>query len=307
MTIAFDEPGSARAMPRYGRVAETRGWARNEVHVGAGCWMMPVQVWRSDVGFEADHRPEELTHNIVSLDVTGAELEGALPGDRWRRADAGDTVLMPSGGEVRSRASRGVRLAHLYFGDAEFGRLAAECLGDRGGDARLAAGRFAVCDPGLRTMARAYLARALDRDDPPGALEMDARATLIGLHLARRHSTRSDSAAAAPAGGLAPWQVARATEYLAANLGADVTLAAVSSVVRLSPEHFCRAFRVSTGRTPMQRLLELRMERAEALLAERDLPVIEVAAACGYEQPGKFARAFRRATGRTPTEWRRSG
>lgn len=306
MAIAFDESGAAEALPRYGRAAQERGWARNEAHLGHGRWLMPVQVWRSDVGFEADHRPEELTHNIVSLDVAGAELEGALPGDRWRRADAGDTVLMPSGGEVRSRARRGVRLAHLYFGDAEFTRLAVECLGDRGEDARLAAGRFAVGDPELRTMARAYLARALDREEPPAALEMDARATLIGLHLARRYSTRSHARPEAPAGGLAPWQVARATEYLAANLSQDVTLAAVSAVARLSPGHFCRAFRVSTGRTPMQRLQELRMSRAEALLADRDLPVIEVAAACGYEQPGKFARAFRRATGRTPTEWRRS-
>lgn len=306
MAIAFDERHGGE-LPRYGRLAQERGWARNEAHLGAGRWLMPVQVWRSDVGFEADHRPEELTHNVVSLEVAGSDLEGAVAGDRWRRTDAGDTVLMPSGADLRSRARRGVRLAHLYFGDAAFRRLAVECFGDRGGDARLAGRRFAVSDPGLRAMGRAYLARALDPDGPPGALEMDARATLIGLHLARRHSTRSDAAPAAPAGGLAPWQVARATEYLAANLGADVTLAAVSSVVRLSPGHFCRAFRVSTGRTPMQRLMELRMERAEALLAERDLPVIEVAAACGYEQPGKFARAFRRATGRTPTEWRRSG
>jgi AraC family transcriptional activator FtrA len=48
----------------------------------------------------------------------------------------------------------------------------------------------------------------------------------------------------------------------------------------------------------------LRISRAQMLLAESDLPVIEVAAEAGYGSLGHFNQRFRARTGRTPSAFR---
>ena len=78
------------------------------------------------------------------------------------------------------------------------------------------------------------------------------------------------------------------------------------------------ANRLSMGKRTLQRALrkegttfrdvKLRMieKRARALLAETDLPLSEIAASLGYEEPKSFQRAFQRQTGLTPHAYRAS-
>jgi AraC family transcriptional regulator, transcriptional activator of pobA len=56
----------------------------------------------------------------------------------------------------------------------------------------------------------------------------------------------------------------------------------------------------------MARLRELRLERAQALLADSDLPIAVVAAAVGFVDPDYFCRVFRRHCAMPPGAWRRS-
>jgi transcriptional regulator GlxA family with amidase domain len=117
------------------------------------------------------------------------------------------------------------------------------------------------------------------------------------------------AAAKAPRGGLAPWRLRRATEWLEAHMADDARLADLAAAVGLSERHLCTAFRVSTGRPPHRWLLERRVERAKALLAAATggaPSVTEVAMACGFSSSAHFATMFRRATGKTPTAWRGS-
>jgi AraC family transcriptional regulator len=142
-----------------------------------------------------------------------------------------------------------------------------------------------------------------EEGDGAGRLFADSAILAIAAQLARQAGR---SAQPEPTrGGLAPWQVRRVREYLAAHLADDVTLAELAALVHLSPAHFCRAHKQATGHSPLQSLTALRVERAKTLVADPHLPVIEVAAACGYKSPSAFAQVFRRETGMTPTEWRR--
>ena len=141
-------------------------------------------------------------------------------------------------------------------------------------------------------------------DDPLGALFMDQAVRTMVLALFRAGGERL-TATPPQKGGLAPWQARRVRDYLRAHLGANVSLDALAGLVGLSPAHFCRAFKQSTGLPPHRWLLARRVERARELLTATDLPVIEVAALVGYEDPNQLARVFRKHLRASPGRYRR--
>jgi AraC family transcriptional regulator len=130
-----------------------------------------------------------------------------------------------------------------------------------------------------------------------GGLMMLA-ATLVGL--------AQNSLAAVSRGGLAPWQIQRATEMMANSEESDISLVAMANAVGLSSYHFCRAFKQSTGMPPHRYQIMLRIERAKDMLANSSLSISDVAAAVGYHDQGQLARLFRRQVGVTPSQYRRA-
>jgi AraC family transcriptional regulator len=109
-------------------------------------------------------------------------------------------------------------------------------------------------------------------------------------------------------GGLEPQVLRRVRERMEADICEDLDTEALAAVAGLSPFHFVRAFRESTGLPPhayCQRQ-RLRMDRACQLLQATDLPVTEIAFRVGFGSSQAFARAFRAARGTAPGEWRRN-
>jgi DNA-binding response OmpR family regulator len=72
----------------------------------------------------------------------------------------------------------------------------------------------------------------------------------------------------------------------------------------LSRSVFNRRFRQIHGASPLEWLLEKRMQHAALQLQTSDDPIREVAAALGYASPAAFTTAFRRRFGTTPTAYR---
>lgn len=105
-------------------------------------------------------------------------------------------------------------------------------------------------------------------------------------------------------GGLAPWQLARVTEYLYAHLTEPVSLVDLASLVNLSVFHFARAFKASTGIAPHQFHVSMRMEQARLLLSRSDRPITDIALHLGYDSSQSFARAFRGANACSPSHYR---
>ena len=110
---------------------------------------------------------------------------------------------------------------------------------------------------------------------------------------------------AAHGSGLAPWQLRRATEMLRADLASKALRRRVAEACRLSVNHFSRAFKESTGNAPYQWLLSLRIETAQSLLENSQVPLFEVADMCGFADQSHFSRLFARALGKSPGRWRR--
>ncbi|HSK40308.1 MAG TPA: AraC family transcriptional regulator [Arenibaculum sp.] len=107
-------------------------------------------------------------------------------------------------------------------------------------------------------------------------------------------------------GGLAPWQLRRATEYIQAHLGERVELGDLSRTVGLSQSYFCRAFRAATGIAPHQWQIEARMRRAKQLLIENGSSIAEIALDTGFADQAHFTRTFTRKVGTSPGAWRRA-
>jgi len=129
---------------------------------------------------------------------------------------------------------------------------------------------------------------------------------LIVLQLIRRAWEHRQPEAKCGRASLAPWALKRAVDLVEARLGEDMSLAELAGAASLSTSHFARAFKATTGVAPYRYILSRRVQRAQALLADTDLPIIEVAARCGYSDPGHFATLFRRETGYSPRRYRRA-
>jgi AraC family transcriptional regulator len=107
-------------------------------------------------------------------------------------------------------------------------------------------------------------------------------------------------------GGLAAWQQRSVTAYIEEHLPEQIPLATLAQLARLSPYHFCRAFKQSFGLPPHRYHTKLRIERAKVLLENRPLSVTQIGMTLGFSETSSFTAAFRRATGLTPSAYHRS-
>jgi len=99
----------------------------------------------------------------------------------------------------------------------------------------------------------------------------------------------------------------RVTQYIQENLQQELRLAELSALVHMSPYHFARLFKRSTGVPPHRFLVRCRMDEARALLEARAVPIAEIARLVGFRTPSHFTTTFRRITGMTPSAYRSGG
>jgi AraC-like DNA-binding protein len=101
-------------------------------------------------------------------------------------------------------------------------------------------------------------------------------------------------------GGLPPVLTQRICEHIESHLDQKIALEALAAMAGLSTHHFARAFHQSVGMPPHSYLLSRRLDRAERMLRETQLPLSEIAAATGFSDQSHLARHFRRRTGMSP-------
>lgn len=141
------------------------------------------------------------------------------------------------------------------------------------------------------------------KGDALGGLFADSLIQSLTLHLLTNY-TYASKVPAVVSGGLSGYKLNRVVEFIDANLENDISLADLASVAELSAFHFSRAFRKSTGKTPQQYVMQQRLERAKVLLAQPDLPIVEVSLRSGFKNQSHFTSWFRKYTNFTPKLWR---
>jgi AraC family transcriptional regulator len=283
--------------------ASSRIWGMDPVHsLGAGPASISAAIWSGP--------PTEIWSELLDVTVLAVAL-GTYRADvfadgRFRGSPDfrhGDLQLMQRGVSPRAAMGEGWRLLHIYLPHSLLTRAVEEDQGIASATEFLdPIGRR---DPALSALGLA-LAREIESACPPSPLLVDGLGCAAAVHLVRRWSNTGSrlSAANAKCASLTHWQLRRSTDLLASAVGEGVRLDDLARQANLSPFHFARAFKASTGVPPHRYLVQLRIEKARELLEASDLLIGEIAARVGYDDPGYFARLFRREVGATPAQYR---
>ncbi|MDX3927401.1 MAG: AraC family transcriptional regulator [Shinella sp.] len=99
--------------------------------------------------------------------------------------------------------------------------------------------------------------------------------------------------------------IRRVDDFIESRLASGLRIADLAALVGCSEGHFHRAFRATTGSTPLQRINQARVSRARLLLSDRTASIVDIAAAVGFANPSHFARVFREFIGVNPDDYRR--
>jgi AraC family transcriptional regulator len=104
---------------------------------------------------------------------------------------------------------------------------------------------------------------------------------------------------------LASWQMRRVRDLIEANLAGNPTIAQLARTCDLSASYFAEAFKQTTGISPHQWLVKRRIERAKAMLCDKNLSLASIATDCGFFDQSHFSRVFARLENHSPSQWRR--
>ena len=93
-------------------------------------------------------------------------------------------------------------------------------------------------------------------------------------------------------------------KYISENFARAIMVSELAERFSYSPDYVIRVFKRAYQTTPHKYMTLCRIEYAKALLSTTDLPISEVAEACGYADFTTFFRAFRAHTSCSPSDWR---
>ena len=97
----------------------------------------------------------------------------------------------------------------------------------------------------------------------------------------------------------------RVKQYLDENYSRRVTLDELSEALRVGKTTLCNLAQTFFGMGTIEYLNHIRLQKAQSLLAETDIPVGRIAEMVGFAEQNYFSRLFRQGCGMTPTEFRR--
>jgi AraC family transcriptional regulator len=259
---------------------------------------MRVEVNAIESGTEA--RVSVLHQPALMMALRTGSIEVGLRRSEMMRSTfgAGEMCLVPRHVETWLRTADS---HYLYLSvDISDAALSAASGGTRGDVELRRVGR--LVDARVGALAAAVNAERV-AGFPNGRLFLDSVEQALAVALVKGYAVQRRSVQT-HRGGLGSARLRKIKEFVDARIEDELTLCEMAQAVELSPAHFSRMFRKSTGETPHQFFLRQRVERAKEMLRSADGRVLDVAVACGFKSQQHFAQAFRNVCGTSPTEYR---
>jgi AraC-like DNA-binding protein len=155
-----------------------------------------------------------------------------------------------------------------------------------------------------------HMRRALDAlldelaHPQPGTRALAASLMQQCLVLILRRQLMGRSAAPAWIAALAEPHLGAALDAMLDHPAAPHTVGSLADVAGMSRSAFAERFSDQFGRTPIELLREIRLERAATLLRGSRRPIKALASDVGYESRSQFTRAFKEQFGVSPASYR---
>jgi AraC family transcriptional regulator len=239
------------------------------------------------------HHWLSLSHSLASdflLQFAGQEQTEPLP--------PGAITLIPAGAASRWRWRGASESTHILVEPQLLVRVAAETL-DLNPD-RVALPPVADLSDAPIQAAMLALDTELRNGGAGGRLLAESLGNVLAVHLLRRFCA-SGTTSSQPGGRLSRHKLRVVIDYIYEHLDADLSLDQLAAVVRMSPYHFARLFKSSTGLPPHQYVIARRVERAKDLLRQAErFSLADIAAEVGFSNQSHFTHHFKRLVGVTP-------
>ncbi|WP_421900834.1 helix-turn-helix domain-containing protein [Maridesulfovibrio sp.] len=100
-------------------------------------------------------------------------------------------------------------------------------------------------------------------------------------------------------------RVAIVIDYLHAHIDQNLSLAKLADLAGCTEFHLIRIFRSHKGMTPHSFLIQLRLEKARALIAANS-SIADTAALCGFADQSHLTRLFKNRYGLTPRQYQKA-
>ena len=97
-----------------------------------------------------------------------------------------------------------------------------------------------------------------------------------------------------------------AIRYMKEHYMENVDISALAAELGFHSSYLTRLFGKHAGVTPLKYLTGIRIEEAQRLLLDTDLPISEVGERVGYPDQFHFSKTFRKATGMNPSAFRKN-
>jgi AraC family transcriptional regulator len=210
---------------------------------------------------------------------------------------AGDLFLSPAYSQEWLRRPQEADFLNLYLDPALLGQIAQTATSARSFEIR---GPEEVIEDQLILQIGLALRAEIDAASAQFSLVyVESLEHTLATHLLKRFSDRKPLDFAVP-GRLSTVCMRQVVEYIHAHLHQPLTLTELAGIAALSPHHFARVFKQTTGTSPHQYILQKRIEHVKTLLLKEDLPLATMASELGFVDQSHLTRVFKRVVGMTP-------
>lgn len=268
----------------------------------------PIQVSDSTAWqgiFLAHHRqpawemPENhLAQTILSVNIGSArKLERVIDGRLQReRFLPGNVAIYPAEVDYVLRWEQESEFLLLGIEPTLLARTAAEVLAQQITEL---IPLLSTPDPLIYSLALALKAE-LESPQIGGKLYVEAIAQTLAVHLLRNYTADQPPSSTLSSPGLPKHKLQQAVDYINDFLARDLSLSDLAALVQMSPFHFARLFKESTGLAPHQFVIRCRVERAKELLIQGKLGIADIATEVGFANQSHLTRHFKQIVGVTP-------
>lgn len=100
-------------------------------------------------------------------------------------------------------------------------------------------------------------------------------------------------------------KLVKVVAYLKKHALEPITMTDILKAVPMARRSLERSFQQAFGRSPVDEIRRIRIDKVRKLLAETDMPMQEIAEACGYATYNYLTHVFKQTTGKTPRDYRK--